>query len=97
MLSSLVSSAREVFKLLAGQQLEDPEAPGLSFPALLKLVRERFILNSEQALKSVLVEFKDHELIKLRMGPDGAEVLFVPMEPDVLRNALTEMEEGAAA
>uniref|UniRef100_A0A383W8S0 Origin recognition complex subunit 2 n=1 Tax=Tetradesmus obliquus TaxID=3088 RepID=A0A383W8S0_TETOB len=96
-LSSLVSSAREVFKLLAGQQLEDPEAPGLSFPALLKLVRERFILNSEQALKSVLVEFKDHELIKLRMGPDGAEVMFVPMEPDVLRNALTEMEEGAAA
>ncbi|KAF6258564.1 origin recognition complex subunit 2-domain-containing protein [Scenedesmus sp. NREL 46B-D3] len=96
-LSSLVSSAREVFKLLAGQQLEDPEAPGVSFPALLRMVRERFITNSEHALKSVLTEFRDHELIKLRMGPDGAEVMYVPMEPDVLRNALTEMEEGAAA
>jgi origin recognition complex subunit 2 len=96
-LSSLVSSAREVFKLLAGQQLEDPEAPGVSFPALLRMVRERFITNSEHALKSVLTEFRDHELIKLRMGPDGAEVMYVPMEPDVLRNALTEMEEAAAA
>eukprot|EP00882_Tetradesmus_deserticola_P010029 GHRQ01010596.1.p1 GENE.GHRQ01010596.1~~GHRQ01010596.1.p1 ORF type:complete len:199 (+),score=98.09 GHRQ01010596.1:202-798(+) len=96
-LSSLVSSAREVFKLLAGEQLEDPDAPGISFPALLRMVRECFITNSEHALKSVLTEFRDHELIKLRMGPDGAEVMYVPMEPDVLRNALAEMEEGVAA
>jgi hypothetical protein len=96
-LSSLVSSAREVFKLLAIQQLEDPEAPGISFPALLRMVRQRFITNSEHALKSMLTELRDHEIIKLRMGPDGAEVMYVPMEPDTLRDALKEMEEGGAA
>lgn len=96
-LSSLVSSAREVFKLLAGVQLEDPSAPGVSFPLLLRMVRERFILNTEHALKSVLTEFRDHELIKLRVGQDGGDVMYIPMEPDVLQKALQEMEAAAVA
>lgn len=97
MLSTLVSSAREVFKVLAQQQLEDPTAAGVSFPLLLRIVRERFILNSEHALKSVLTEFRDHELIKLRAGPDGGEVMYVPMEPDMLRGAVQEMQQAEEA
>lgn len=96
MLSSLVSTARDVFKVLSEVQLEDPSSLGVSFPLLLRMVRERFIVNHEHQLRSLLTEFKDHEIIKLRPGADGGEVMYIPMEPDVLQKALTEMEEGAA-
>lgn len=99
-LASLVSNAREVFKVLAAQQLQDPSAAGVSFPVLLRIVRERYILSNEHGLKSVLAEFRDHELIKFRPGPDGSEVLYVPMETEMLRGALEEMraaDEAAAA
>lgn len=97
-LSTLVSNAREVFKVLAAQQLEDPSAAGVSFPLLLRVVRdERYILNSEHALKSILTELRDHELIKLRPGPDGGEVMYVPMEPDMLRAALQDMQQADEA
>eukprot|EP00879_Flechtneria_rotunda_P029359 GHRR01031752.1.p1 GENE.GHRR01031752.1~~GHRR01031752.1.p1 ORF type:complete len:114 (-),score=40.92 GHRR01031752.1:244-585(-) len=96
-LSSLVSSAKEVFNLLASVQLEEPSAPGVGFPLLLRMVRERFIMNTEHALKSVLTEFRDHELIKLRVGPDGGEVMYIPMDPDVLQMAMQEMNDTASA
>jgi origin recognition complex subunit 2 len=96
-LSTLVSNAREVFKVLAAQQLEDPTAAGVSYPMLLRVVRERYIMTGEQGLKSVLAEFRDHELIKFRAGPDGAEVMFVPMEPDMLQGALQEMQQANEA
>lgn len=104
MLATLVSSAREVFKLLASEQLEatagggGSSGAGVSFPSLLRLVRDRFVLNSEQALKSVLAELRDHELIKLRPGADGGEVIVIPMEPAMLRRAVQDLqaaEEGA--
>jgi hypothetical protein len=96
-LSTLVSNAREVFKVLAAQQLQDPTAAGVSYPMLLKVVRERYIMTGEQGLKSVLAEFRDHELIKFRAGPDGAEVMFIPMEPDMLQGALQEMQQADEA
>lgn len=99
-LASLVSNAQEVFKVLAAQQLQDPSAAGVGFPVLLRIVRERYILSNEHGLKSVLAEFRDHELIKFRPGPDGSEVMYVPMEAEMLRGALEEMraaDEAAAA
>lgn len=95
-LSTLVSNAREVFKVLAAQQLEDPTAAGVSFPMLLRVVRERYIITAEHALKSVLAEFRDHELIKFRAGPDGGEVMYIPMEEDMLRGALQDMQAAEA-
>jgi len=57
------------------------------------MAREKFILNQEHVLKSVLTEFRDHQLIRLRPGPDGGEVMYIPMEPDVLAKALQDMEQ----
>eukprot|EP00775_Hariotina_reticulata_P006730 gene6730-6950_t len=98
-LSSMVATAREIFKLLASVQQGDPEGVGVSFPLLYRMAREKFILNQEHALKSVLTEFRDHELIRLRPGPDGGEVMYIPMEADVLAKALQDMEQqtGGAA
>lgn len=73
---------------------DDLESPGVSFSLLYRMARERFIVNNETQLKSVLTEFRDHEIIKLRQGPDGGEVMYIPMEPAVLAKTLQEMEEG---
>jgi hypothetical protein len=57
-------------------------------------VRERFILNTEAALRAQLTEFRDHELVKVRPGPDGGEVMYIPLAPDNLRAALEQLEAG---
>jgi origin recognition complex subunit 2 len=118
-LSTLVPTARDVFRLIAGLQLDAEAAAGsaaanknnsssnnnnhssssggVGFPALLRLARERFVLNSEAALKSILAEFRDHELVRLRPGPDGADVMFIPFEPDALQETLAELDAAEAA
>lgn len=45
-----------------------------------------------QALQSFLVEFRDHELVRGRPGPDGGELLFIPMDAAALRAVLDELE-----
>ncbi len=112
-------TARDVFRLIAGLQLDAEAAAGsaaanknnsssnnnnhssssggVGFPALLRLARERFVLNSEAALKSILAEFRDHELVRLRPGPDGADVMFIPFEPDALQETLAELDAAEAA
>ncbi|KAI8462573.1 MAG: origin recognition complex subunit 2-domain-containing protein [Monoraphidium minutum] len=91
-LGTLVSAARAVFRVLAERQLGDPGGGGAGLALLYRMCRERFILNSEQALRSHLVEFRDHELVRGAPGPDGGELLFIPMEPAVLRQVLEEMD-----
>lgn len=92
-LQNMVSSAKQVFRVLAEWQLDDPGAGGASFALLYRMARERFIISTEHALRSHLTEFKDHELIKLRTGPDGGELMYIPMETEVLERVLKEMEQ----
>lgn len=44
-----------------------------------------------QALRSHLVEFRDHELVRGRPGPDGGELLYIPMDSEALEAVLAEM------
>jgi origin recognition complex subunit 2 len=60
-------------------------------------VRERFILNTEAALRAQLTEFRDHEVVKVRPGGDGGEVMYIPLAPDNLRAALEQLEAGEGA
>jgi hypothetical protein len=54
-LSTLVSSARDVYRLMAAEQLRDAASPGISNSALQRLVLERFVLNSAQVCVCVRV------------------------------------------
>jgi hypothetical protein len=49
-------------------------------------------LPPNQALRSHLVEFRDHELVRGRPAPDGTELLYIPLERDALEAVLAEME-----
>ena len=96
LLAGLVRSARDVFTTIAQWQLDDPGAPGITFAHLFRMVRERFIMSSEQALLTQLTEFRDHELIKIRAGPDGGEVMYIPMSEESLQQMLEELKNLTA-
>jgi origin recognition complex subunit 2 len=81
---------------IAEWQLDDPGAPGITFAHLFRMVRERFIMSSEQALLTQLTEFRDHELIKVRAGPDGGEVMYIPLSEESLQQMLEELKNISA-
>lgn len=92
-LRSMVRNAREVFRVLAEHQLEDPEAGGASFTHLFRMCRERFLVSSEAALRAHLTEYVDHELVKLRQQADGSDLLLIPLDEDALKAAVQVLSE----
>ena len=47
-LGSMAPTAQAVFRLIAETQLDDPASPGMTFPALFRMCRERWLVSSEQ-------------------------------------------------
>ncbi|GAX72753.1 hypothetical protein CEUSTIGMA_g209.t1 [Chlamydomonas eustigma] len=94
-LTSMAPTAQAVFKVMVESQLDDPSSPGITFPTLFRMCRERWLVSSEQALRGFLTEFHDHELLAERMaaidGGEQREVLFIPLEEETLRKLLEEM------
>lgn len=91
-LSSLSHNAREVFKVIAGQQLDDSEGNNLSFQRLFTMCRERFLVSNEMLLKSFLTEYRDHELLQTKRGSEGVDVLYIPLSHELLQKVLDDME-----
>ncbi|GAB4819936.1 hypothetical protein N2152v2_006982 [Parachlorella kessleri] len=94
-LSTLSHNAREVFRLIADQQLEVAGEAGVSMAKLFQMCRERFLVSNEMLLKSFLVEFKDHELLTTKKAQDGSELLCIPLEEAQLRGVLEDLDHMA--
>ncbi|KAK9802787.1 hypothetical protein WJX73_004528 [Symbiochloris irregularis] len=100
-LRTLTSAARTIFRLLAEHQLSggdldgDDESGGMTFQALFRQCRERFLVANEMALRSHLSEFKDHRLLQARRGLDGAEEHVIPLQASALQQLLVDMEPAA--
>ena len=82
-LPSLTPNAQSLFKLLAKHQLQN-DGEGMSFQELYMACRKEFLVNSDLALRTHLIEFTDHKLVKYRKGQDGVESLIIPIDKDVL-------------
>ncbi|GLI69559.1 hypothetical protein VaNZ11_014195, partial [Volvox africanus] len=79
-LRSLVLGAQEVFKVLAEHLLEDEECEGVAFAHLYRMCRERYLVRDEGVLRQHLVEFVDHQLLRVRPASDNSgELLTIPM------------------
>ena len=72
-LKSLTSNARKAFKILASLQLNEMKAmgktkpkdfAGIEFRDLARRCREGFIAHSDMGLRTLLIEFFDHKLIR---------------------------------
>lgn len=63
---------------------------GVPFSILYRWCRQQFLVSTDLALRSQLVEFVDHELIKWKRN---ADVLYVSVDVDVLIQFYKQNEE----
>ena len=93
-LRSLTSNARDIFRVLAEFQIQNPEDKGMGFHAFYTECRSQFLATSEVTLRSHLTEFVDHELTRTRKGSDGEDVVHAPFASDVLAQLLREIQHA---
>ena len=63
---------------------------GLAQVELYKLAQSKFLISNEQAFRSIMTEFLDHELIKLaRSSVNGAEVLRIAFSIDNIKEIVS--------
>ena len=79
-LSSLSSTAREVFKIIIDAQLEGNEDEGIDPQRLFRTCRDRFLVSNQGLLQAILTEYRDHHLLATKRGHDGREILYIPLE-----------------
>lgn len=91
-LPSLTPNAQSLFKLLAKHQLESG-GEGMSFQELYMKCRKEFLVNSDLALRTHLIEFTDHKLVKSRKGQDGVENLIIPIDKEILTRFMEQEED----
>jgi len=106
-LASVTQKAQKMFILLANKQIEaidssgeantggDLSQFGMSYDGLFNLVRDNFIATSDTALRSLLGEFRDHNLVlSAPASAAGGEVLWIPLRKERLANVLTGLTAG---
>ncbi|KAJ3514700.1 hypothetical protein NLJ89_g2222 [Agrocybe chaxingu] len=103
-LVSVTQKAKKLFALLGKQQLQAIEAAddasagnlqqfGMGYDVMFASARDGFIATNETALRALLGEFRDHNLIL--SGPaasGGGEVLWIPMRKERLANVLRSLD-----
>ena len=98
-LASVTQKAQKLFTLLGNQQLEAADAAdgnsqqvGLAYDVLFSAARDNFIATNDTALRSLLTEFRDHNLIvSSQAGMGGGEVLWIPMHKERLATVLQSL------
>ncbi|XP_058175751.1 origin recognition complex subunit 2 [Anopheles ziemanni] len=88
--SSLTSNGRGVYLAIVRHQLANggptnPNYNGMLFKDLYWICREAFLVSSDQALRTQLVEFIDHKMLRGKRTADGAENLIIPVDHDLLQ------------
>ena len=87
-LKSLTPNHRDILRLLAQFQLDEPTKKGLDFHEFYTRCRNEMLVNSDQTLRHHLTEFMDHALVSTTRGADGKEYFFVSLKEDVIRNVI---------
>jgi origin recognition complex subunit 2 len=100
-LASVTQKAQKLFALLGSKQLEAAadgvdgvaQQIGLAYDVLFSAARDNFIATSDTALRSLLIEFRDHNLIvSSQQGMGGGEVLWIPMRKERLASVLQTLQ-----
>ncbi|KAJ3274892.1 Origin recognition complex subunit 2 [Terramyces sp. JEL0728] len=96
-LESLTANAKQIFMLLAEHQLAVMEtkaaaSDGLSFQTFYQRANESFLCTSQLTFKTLLTEFRDHEIISSVTNSDG-QVLYIPMDKSVLEELAEQIKE----
>jgi len=111
-LASVTQKAQKLFILMATHQLEafeDSAADGgaglnerdlqqfaMGYDLLFTMARDNFIATNDTALRSLLGEFRDHNLVVSAQGVGGAgEVLWIPLRKERLSSTLKTLQTSS--
>ena len=87
-LSSLPHNAQKLFKLLAESQLGiEDEDKNQSFEKLFRLAREGFVVDNQMSFRTLLTEFKDHDIIT-----QSGDKLSLALSNEEIRQILDTLE-----
>lgn len=64
---------------------------GMAYNALFKKCQENFLVSNAVTFRTQLTEFRDHRIVHSKKGPDGVEILFIPLSANVLEGILDNM------
>ncbi|KAH0582006.1 hypothetical protein H2248_011663 [Termitomyces sp. 'cryptogamus'] len=106
-LASVTQKAKKLFVLIGTRQLESIEESDITGPAekdmqqfgigydmLFHIARNDFIATNDTAMRSLLGEFRDHNLVVSAQGTSG-EVLWIPLRKERLASVLKSLQEEA--
>ncbi|KAG0075387.1 Origin recognition complex subunit 2 [Linnemannia elongata] len=64
---------------------------GMAHNTLFKKCQENFLVSNAVTFRTQLTEFRDHRIVHSKKGPDGVEILFIPLSASVLEGILDNM------
>lgn len=93
--ASLNENAKKIFQLLvenyfaniqdgSGSGMKARNEDGMEFWDLYRKCRDQFLVFSETALRTQLVEFRDHEILQFKRSPGGLEYLVIGLDRELL-------------
>ncbi|KAG7445862.1 origin recognition complex subunit 2 [Guyanagaster necrorhizus] len=102
-LASVTQKAKKLFVLMAQKQLDAVEEAGgppandmqpfaMGYGMLFNAARDEFIATNDTALRSLLGEFRDHNLILGEQSTSGTEMLWIPLRKERLANVLRSIQ-----
>lgn len=66
---------------------------GMAFKDLYHACRDRFLVSSDLALRTQLIEFVDHNMAKTKRGIDGNEHVAIPIDAHVLEQFIEQQKD----
>ncbi|KAI9818507.1 MAG: Origin recognition complex subunit 2 [Pycnora praestabilis] len=95
-LKSLPENARNLYRVLVGEQLAALEegvddGGGVEYRVLYQKAVEDFICSSEMAFRTLLKEFHDHQMVSSRKDVLGTEILWAPFRKEELEGVLEDL------
>ena len=64
----------------------------MAFKDLFRECRESMLARTDSTLRALLVEFRDHELIKTKRSKDGIEYYNIPLDNSLLEQFIEEQD-----
>ncbi|KAF9918054.1 Origin recognition complex subunit 2, partial [Lobosporangium transversale] len=106
-LASLTSNGRGLFKILAEHQIQAEQEItaesgsgtvtknqldlGMPYNTLFKKCQENFLVSNALTFRTQLTEFRDHRIVQSKKGPDGVEILYIPLSASILEGIIEKM------
>lgn len=93
-LETLTPHAREVYRILIEQQIEAKEKAkmeNITVDHLYGKCAEEMVVSSKEGFRMQLREFCDHEMVKLKRDVTGTEIIWIPLEKQVLESILEDL------